>query len=265
MATFKLVTPTWVSQNLNDETLVLIDARSPADYWRGHIAGARNFDPALLSIVRTDPASLTRFQAVLAWALSALGLTAESHVVIIGAQNDAPSAKTAWAFAYAGIQHISLLDGGLAAWPGEHVTTAASWPATPFVLTPQSEYLATAQDVLAATQQNRAVLDARSREEFDGVRSNAGRKGRIPEAKFWDNSLELNGDGQYAGTHGVTSQAQQIGITPQDNPIVYCGGGGRAARTFVALQLAGQQTAVYPASWLEWGTDPQYPIQSPSA
>lgn len=265
MATFKLVTPTWVSQHLNEEKLVLIDARSPADYWNGHIVGARNFDPALLSVVRTDPASLTRFQAVLAWALSALGVTQASHVVIIGAQNDTPSAKSAWAFAYAGIKHISLLDGGLASWTGEQVTAATAWSATPFVLTPQSDYLATAQDVLAATQQNRTVLDARSREEFDGLRSNAGRKGRIPEAKFWDSRIELNGEEQYAAADGIAAQADQIGIPPQDNAIVYCGGGGRAARTFLALQLAGRPAAVYPASWLEWGTDPQYPVHSPSA
>lgn len=262
MAIFELLTPQRLEQTSGTEERVLIDTRPSADYWQGHIAGARHFDPALLSITRTDAASLARFHALLAWALSTLGLTPASKVVLIGAQNDAPTAKAAWALAYAGLRHVALLDGGLAAWRGPLVSEASRWAATNFALNPEPAYLATADDVLAAVENGDIILDARTREEFDGVRSNAGRKGRVPDAKFWDNRHELDAGGLYAAPAGIKEQTALAGAGPGTAAIVYCGGGGRAARTFVALQLAGQAAAVYPASWLEWGADPRFPIQA---
>lgn len=261
MATFELVTPQWLASNSHQPALVVIDARSAADYWQGHIPAARHFDPALLALVRTDAGSLARFQALLTWALSSLGISAQSQVVVVGAQNDTPAAKVAWALAYAGVARIALLDGGQAAWQGELAQAAPQWAPVSYTLDPQSAYLATAQDVLAAAQGGGIVLDARTREEFDGQRSNAGRKGRVPNARFWDSRHELGENGLFAPSAAVSGQAAQAGAQPDNPSIVYCGGGGRASRTFLALQLAGHPAAVYPASWLEWGVDTQYPVQ----
>lgn len=262
MAVIELVSPTTLEQALKEETVVLVDARPSEAYWQGHIPGARHFDPVLLSLQRTDAGSLDRFHSLLGWALSTLGLTPDSRVVVVGAQNDAPTAKVAWALAYAGVQRIGLLDGGLAGWQGEQTPAASQWATSRFKLNPQTEYLATADDVLGAVQRGAIILDARSREEFDGQRSNAGRKGRVPGARFWDNSPELDDGGRYASADVINEHAVSVGASANDAAIVYCGGGGRAARTFVALQLAGRPAAVYPASWLEWGVEQRYPVQS---
>lgn len=262
MAVFDLVTPEQWGSHAQADAHVIVDARAAADYWQGHIPASRHLDPAVLALVRTDAASLSRFQALLVWVLSSLGITRTTPVVVVGGQNDTPSAKVAWALAYAGLERVTLLDGGLAGWTGELTQGVAPWAAVPFEPDFQTAYLASAQDVLAATQDGSLVLDARSREEFEGRRSNAARQGRVPGAVFWDASHDLDGAGRYADAASVARQAQAAGARQDQPALVYCGGGGRAARAFVALQLAGQAASVYPASWLEWGNDPQYPVQS---
>jgi thiosulfate/3-mercaptopyruvate sulfurtransferase len=266
MAIFELATADWLAKNIEQGDVVLIDTRPAAEYWSGHIPGARHIDPSLFAIPRTDAPSLARLHAILAWSLSALGVSQHARVVIAGAQNDTNAARVAWALAYAGVRRIALLDGGVDAWPGERVIAAPAVTATAYTLDLQASYLATAQEVLAATQGSGArVIDARTKEEYTGQRSNAGRTGRVPGARFWDASRELAADGRYAAAAQLAPAVKDI-VAADERAIVYCGGGGRAARTFIALQLAGHTgTAVYPASWNEWGTSDQYPVETAAA
>ncbi|ANY17718.1 sulfurtransferase [Bordetella pseudohinzii] len=263
MALLELATPDWLADNIGQQDLVIIDTRPAADYWAGHLPGARHLDPSLFAVTRTDAASLARLHAVLAWSLSAIGLSREARVVVAGAHNEVNAARVAWALAYAGQPHIRLLDGGIEAWTGAREAVAPAVRATAYEPRPQAAYLATADEVLAASRSGaERIVDARSREEFDGLRSNAGRKGRVPGARFWDTGQELAADGRYAPAAEVARKAGDV-VSAGQRAIVYCGGGGRAARTFVALQLAGHAaTAVYPASWNEWGTSEQYPVQT---
>jgi thiosulfate/3-mercaptopyruvate sulfurtransferase len=223
-------------------------------------------DPSLFSVPRTDAPALARLHAILAWSIPALGISRGSHVVVTGSQNDTNAARVAWALAYAGVAHIALLDGGIDAWTGQRVTAAPAVTATAFALDPQSSYLATAEEVLAAAQGGGArVLDARTKEEYAGQRSNAGRVGRVPGARFWDARHELAADGRYAPAAQLAPAIKDV-VDAGERAIIYCGGGGRAARAFVALQLAGHAgAAVYPASWNEWGTSDKYPVETAAA
>lgn len=263
MANFSLVTPQWLATHVQDEGVILLDTRPAADYWAGHIVHARHIDPRLFALIRTDAMSLEQFHNVLAWSLSALGVSRDAHVVVTGAQNEVNAARVAWALAYAGVERISLLDGGMDAYPGERVAAAPTVTASAFAVQPQTAYLATAQDVLAAVDGNGTrVIDARSKEEYAGARSNVGRTGRVPGARFWDTARELCADGHYAATAQLAPAIRDL-VSDQQRAIVYCGGGGRAARTFIALQLAGHDSvAVYPASWNEWGTSETYPVDT---
>jgi thiosulfate/3-mercaptopyruvate sulfurtransferase len=266
MATFELATPASLTNIIGQAELALIDTRPAGDYWSGHIPEARHLDPSLFAMPRTDAPSLARLHAVLAWSLSALGIAQETRVVVAGAQNDVNAARAAWALAYAGVRRIALLDGGVEAWKGERVTAAPAVTATAFALDPQAAYLATAEEVLVASQQGGArILDARTREEYAGERSNAGRTGRVPGARFWDTGRELAADGGYADPRQLANALDGL-VALDERAILYCGGGGRAARAFIALQLAGYRgAAVYPASWNEWGTSDRYPVEKAGA
>lgn len=244
-------------------SLLLLDTRFAADYWAGHLPGARHLDPALLVLQRTDRPSIERFHGQLAWILSTLGIGTESRVVVHGAANEVGVSRVAWALGYAGIAEVALLDGGLQALHAPGLTTEA--PAIhprAFHLQPAAGWLATADDVLALQRDGGVVLDAREREEYVGLRSNARRHGRIPGAQHWDTARELDHRGRFRSAFEVAADAARL-ARPEQPVIAYCGGGGRAARTFVALRLAGHRhAAVYPASWNEWGNQDHLPVAS---
>lgn len=257
MAVFELIGPESLTEGTSSR--VVIDSRSAADYWQGHIPGSCHVDPAIFTLVRTDRASIDRFHTLLAWALSALGISRDTLVVVAGAQNEVNASRVAWALAYAGVQKVALLDGGIKAWTGELTTKVPTILPSQFVVDPQTNYLATADEVLKATEQRSLVLDVRELDEFAGKRSNAKRTGRVPGARHWDTREELDGEGRFAVP--TTAIRQVADANNSSKTIVYCGGGGRAARTFIALQLAGHtQAAVYPASWNEWGNIETYPV-----
>ncbi|HEY9237673.1 MAG TPA: rhodanese-like domain-containing protein [Burkholderiaceae bacterium] len=262
MTSFTLVAPDPANLSVGDP--ILIDTRPATDYWAGHLAGARHLDPALLALQRTDNASIIRFQALLAWSLSTLGIGTRK-VLVYGAAAEVNVSRVAWALGYAGVADIALLDGGLAALGNVPLTTEAPVVhAAPFRLQPVASFLATAEQAQAAgdSQQAGRLVDAREHDEYVGLRSNARRNGRIPGAAFWDTRKEIDARGQFRPAHELGQDF--AGLAGHDQPLVaYCGGGGRAARTFVALQLAGYtQAAVYPASWNEWGNLDNLPIET---
>lgn len=264
MTHYALATEDWLASHRDADNLIVIDTRPSADYWAGHLPGARHLDASLLTLQRTDAASITRFQGLLGWALSALGIARESRVLVYGAGNEVNVSRVAWALGYAGVQEILLLDGGLAALKAPALVQDASpVQARRFALQPVDAFLATAADAQAAGDGGAAALiDARERDEFLGLKSNARRNGRIPGAIHWNAARELGADGRFQAREQLARDAGEI--AGSDVPVVaYCGGGGRAARTFIALQLAGHSRAsVYPASWNEWGNQDALPIES---
>lgn len=235
-------------------TPVVLDVRAEADYKQGHIPGALHVDPLVFGMPYSDPRSLAQYKVVVRFVVSRLGIQLDSSVVVVGAANEANAARVVWALAYAGVRRVAVLDKGYTVWAGALSQDVPAVQASSFTPDFQEQYLTTAQSLVQATSHQ--VLDAREWADFAGHRSSAKRAGRIPGAKFWDTASELDAEG------GLSVPAAHE--LPQSNKtVVYCGGGGRAARTFLTLQLAGHtQSSVYPSSWGEWGNDSLLPIEN---
>ena len=262
MAVFDLLQPDQLHNYVAAPGVLIIDIRPANDYWAGHIPGSHAFESQLIALTRTDAASLQRFHQQLAWTLSTLGAARAEHAIVVGAENEVNVSRAAWALSYAGLPRVSVLDGGLAAWDGDTTTKGAPIQPEAFILNPRTEFIATAADVLQAIDKGTPILDAREWKDYSGETSSAARKGRIPSSLFWDTRNELNKDGHFSDTHEIKKRAESL-FEKGDKAIIYCGGGGRAARTFLSLQLAGfDQVSVYPASWSEWGNVEAYPVDS---
>src|SRR5712692_4429763 len=76
-----LVDADWLRARRGDRDLVMLDTRPLADYWRGHLAGARHFDPFPFHHSDTSEAGLRVFREQLVWIFSAIGLTGDESVV----------------------------------------------------------------------------------------------------------------------------------------------------------------------------------------
>lgn len=260
MTTFSLADAAWLAQHRTDADLVLLDTRPAKDYWSGHLDGARHLDAAVLALPTTDAAAIARFQALLTQLLSALGIAGDERVLVIGAAGEVNASRAAWALGYAGVREVIVLDGGLAALPAPTLVQAApAVTARPFALRPVTAWLASAEQLRGGA--TGTVVDAREHAEFLGERSNARRHGRVPGARHWDTRLEVESDGRFRPAAALAADLAAL-AAPDQRVVAYCGGGGRAARTFIALQLAGHRdAAVYPASWNEWGNRDDLPLE----
>jgi len=144
-----LVDARWLSEHRGDRSTVLIDTRPAPEYWAGHLAGARHFDPFPFHYYDTSEKGLREFRAQLEWIFSALGITGAETVVFY--ENDAGmrAARGAWALEYIGHPAVRVLDGGLKAAAAEkQVTTADPIVPSAFPVRPRDETIASCDYIL---------------------------------------------------------------------------------------------------------------------
>ena len=103
------------------------------------------------------------------------------------------------------------------------------------------------------------ILDARSKEEFNGKLVRAARGGHIPNSINIDYTENIAND----GTLKNNEELSKLYKIPKDSEIVtYCQGAYRAANTFLALREIGfTNVKVYLGSWGEWGNKLELPIE----
>lgn len=93
----------------------------------------------------------------------------------------------------------------------------------------------------------------------------APRKGRIPGAvwiEWYDFMKVAEGQASFRSREDILALAASRGLTPDDEIIIYCFKGARAANTYVALSQAGfKKLRIYMGSWNEWSRNAALPIE----
>ncbi|MGI8968214.1 MAG: sulfurtransferase, partial [Chloroflexota bacterium] len=238
-----VVSSEWVSEHLDDPSVVLVDTRLPNFYTQAHLPGAVNLPTLMLSLA--GPVSIDGVPAPgpLAQRLGHLGITADSHIVLYDDGRGADAARLYWILKLYRHRHVSVLDGGITKWRHDgndwEYSTGTPEPASYEIAALDREQLATTDEVRTALDDpNTVIVDVRSPAEFLGIDLRAQRAGHIPGAVNvdWTNNLEEdeNGITQARGANDLRDLYAAGGVTPERTVIVHCQSGDRSSAAYLA-------------------------------
>ena len=274
-----LVSAEWLSQHLDDPDLVVLDCtvivepdgeggirsvNGRVNYDAGHIPSAGFADlmgelsdgDSPLDFAMPTPEEFVA-------AMSALGVSDNSRVVLYDANYTVWSARVWWMLRWIGFDRAALLDGGLGAW------TAAGYPLSTegakqapgqLTLSLRPQLIADRDEVLASLEDSTVqLIDAMSGAHYRGEMAMYARPGHIPGASNVSSTLLFDEAGRFRSNDELE---MMIDGGRDTRTITYCGGGiAAAADAFVLNRLGFTDIAIYAASLQEWTADTTNPME----
>ncbi|MBN9522535.1 sulfurtransferase [bacterium] len=246
---------------------VVLDAREKAKYTAGHVPGARWVDHAGWAKGFGDGKDAAGWSE----RIGALGITADTPVVVYDDNRSKDSARIWWILRYWGVKDVRLLNGGWVGWAaGKRPTESAEPRFVPaaFTAVAAPDRLATKDDLLKSLGGGSIqIVDARSEKEFCGIDAqNNKRAGAIPGARQleWIELID-------PATHRFRPPADlaklfaAAGVRLDRPTATHCQSGGRAAVMAYGLELMGaKDVRNYYKSWSEWGNADDTPVVKPA-
>lgn len=270
-----LVSPEWLKNNMTQAGVILLETQPLKFYQRAHIPGSVHTDYNRWRT--TDDTGLRKMlpkPELLANLIGEHGIDNQSHVVIVpvgrGAGDMAAAARIYWSLHVAGLEQISILEGGLIGWHQAYGQDAfESGNSSPvqkkFTLDLREKQLMPMTKVEKYLNAGYSVVDARSKEEFVGLVSGAPneRPGALPTAVSLPYDSLMKKDGSGLLTPEQLKQRFVDAGAPLTGPQVsYCHTGHRTSLTwFVTHELLGNKDArLYDGSTLEWSVTDDQPL-----
>jgi thiosulfate/3-mercaptopyruvate sulfurtransferase len=256
----RLVAADWVAERLGRPDLLLLDPRLSMRYLQGHLPGAVSVP--LPKAFGPDGALLPP-PALAAW-LGDAGLSDGVTPLVYDGHDGQRGAMLVWLLEYLGRADVCLLDVYYDAWraAGRPVQyRAAAVPPAGFAVRLNPAIRA---DADAVQRGDDALLDVRSREEYEGDPDVDRRPGHIPGARHldWRALAGPSKEGSYlAPREPLATALAARGIGPGRAVITYCRAGPRAALAYLALQQLGHPVRLFDGSYAAWAAAGQ-PVET---
>jgi thiosulfate/3-mercaptopyruvate sulfurtransferase len=259
----------WVAENKDNSDVVVVDLRSAADYAKGHIPGAINFEAAKRL---RDGDSRILPVSTMARLLGDAGISEHSRVVWYGfgfsTFKCVGETVGFWILEYLGNTHSSVFVKGIEGWIKEGYPTTI----IPTTLQPTTFHASVNESAYASTQwvldhlrdSSVIILDVRTVQEYNGTNIQALRGGHIPGAINVDTFANFEMP-SFKLLPADKLYALYAGIDKTKTIVIYCQTGGRGSLTCWVLQLLGfPKVRLYDDGWTVWGNDVRLPVESES-
>ena len=253
----------YITQKPKKHTIV-VDTRSFPEYKNGHIPGAVNIDLFQLHWFDTSKRGIKDFNRQSRMLVSNIGIKSDSQVVLYDNVSGISAARGVWLLLYFSHKMVNMLNGGFEKWKKSgYPIEVKSNPLIHSKLRSKvdNNIISTADEVKKSlNKKNTVLLDARSKEEYNGSDVRAARRGHIPSAVNidWENNIE---NGIFKTKEKLSKIYSKI---PKNAQIItYCQGGYRAANAFLVLKMLGYKNVkMYLGSWGEWGNRIDLPVSN---
>ncbi len=262
-----LIEPHILAEHLADPHQLIIDLCSPQLYSRAHIPGAVHLPYSRLSYGQLPTPGALPSLAQLEQVFSELGYHPDQHIIAYDDEGGGWAGRLIWALDCIGHKNYSYLNGGLQAWLQEQLPVEAiphRPESTQVTLTLNDAASANKQNILDhLNEDNRIIWDARSAEEYSGLRAFAQKGGHIPGAVNyeWTRAMDRNRGLRLRPLDEITAELAELGITSDKEIITHCQTHHRSGFTYLLGKILGfPNIKAYPGSWAEWGNDPTTPV-----
>ena len=244
-----------------NDSVLIVDARSYKDYSKSHIPGAVSLDLFSFHWADTSQKGLVSFGEHMRKILSYAGIDENKKIIFYDDISGMLAARGVWMCLYFSHPDVQMLDGGISKWTKEnlHTQTESTIYKPSNLTTTIDPSIIIGFEELNENIDKVTILDARSPDEFDGTIPRAARGGHIPTAKNMDWNNNLDNSGKLKSD----SELKSLYTMDKESPIVtYCQGAYRAAHSYLSLKKLGfKNVKVYLGSWGEWGNKMELPIE----
>lgn len=261
----------WLEDNMSKDNVVVLDARKPDDYKKGHIKGAINA-PWQGFANMTGKSGDKNWGTLLpsdklAEKFGKLGINKDKTVVVYG-NKDAwgEDGRLVWMFKMAGI-NAKMLNGGFDLWSDqkkEVVTDIPTPKETKMELTSlKDDSLNISTDQVKSKLDKAKIVDARAEDEFKGAtKFGEARGGHLPKAISLPFNKVYNTDGTIRDNKELEQIFKDAGLNKEDEIITYCTKGIRSAHLALIMKMVGYNNVKnYDASFYDWAGDASNPLE----
>jgi len=263
-----ILEPDQLQDVLQDEDLLLVDLCQGSVYRQLHVPGAIHVNPVeLVSGVPPATGSLPGRRQLSAL-FSRLGLRSDQFVVAYDDEGGGWAGRFLWTLDVVGHSHHAYLNGGIHAWlNGGFPVQADPVEAQPgeFEAVIDHSVVADLDEIMEQLGSDDLVIwDARSAEEYHGLRRGALRNGHIPGAinLDWVELMDHGNSLRLLPPDRLRELLIERGITPDKRVITHCQSHHRSGLSYLAGKSLGYAIKAYPGSWSEWGNHPDTPIEN---